>query len=519
MSSNNWAGFSVEELRGCAKRIDREIATLRTESREDADKLAALEAILDQRDELASAIEAALSAGGDPDEAETDTADADTDDDDSEGDDSADDSEDDATTDPEAAVDEAVAAAAIGGGDRPRHVSVKEPSRSRSDMKKFLTRLDGSNRMVEHREQHSWSTMQRETNHVVRAGSDATEAIRHAVRDRAAGSDKTAAGCFCGPDDAINSIKASGETVRPFSDTLPTITASGDVKHVREIDLADALTGVTEWSCADQDGVDPETVSTWKPCFELECATEQTSAMYAVSACASFNTQQLIGNPTLIDNLEHVMQVAFNKTAELSVYNAVRALASQYTFGYALTGYGASAQLLAAVGWATELIAASLREGDPSYTLALPAGLVERVLTDGVIRGTDDYRTRDDLYERLATLGIANVVELVDEGGPTPHDPPVAPGGPAVAAPTHPNDQRILLYRPEDLILGVGPDIDLGITRSPELARQNKLQWFTEGFEFVEKVGTAPIIDLEVPFCASGIRPAFGEGEDCTVAP
>ena len=525
MIPKDLSDFSIEQLRGFAIAVAGSIASLKDEAAGDPDKLAALEGLLDNRDALQVAIQARLDADGAEDAVDAATEAAGDDDGDEDSDDAADedaeseDDKDDADDEgAEGAVDDAVASAQMGGGDAPR-VTRDEGDKMTTDMRKFVRQMVNGN--VRHEERHSFATLRRETDQVVREGQNVNAAIQAAIAGRADGSDRTAAGCFCGPDDAITAIKQCGETNRPLSDTLPTLTASGDVRYVRQIDLNDALTGVTEWTCADQALVDPEVVATWKPCYELECEDEQTSSMYAVTACASFSTQQMIGNPALVDNLQHVMEVAYNKTAELLVYNRLLALSSQYTYGLATTGYGASAQLLSVVGYGLEMIRAALRESDPGYTLVLPAGLIERVVTDGTIRGFGDYRSRDDILDRLDAIGVTSVVELVDEitGVPAPlaHPVPVAPGGPAIAAPAQPLEQQILLYRPEDFVLGVGPDIDLGAQRSPELARQNKLQWFTESFEFVEKVGCAPALSFIAPFCQSGVRPALGEGESCPV--
>lgn len=504
--------FSVEQLNGFKIAVTQEINALRAEANDDADKLARLEKALDKLNVIEAAIttlEANAAAEVEVDEAIVA--------DDSEGTDDVDAP----VADTEAVLEEAVASAAMGGGDRPR-ISVTERDNANGDVQRFMRNMaSGNNGGVRTMERHAFSTMRRETNTVVREGQNATEAIREAIAGRAAGTDKTAAGCFCGPDDAITAIKQCGETVRPFSDTLPTLTASGDVRYIRQIDLADALTGVTQWTCADQDDVDPSDIATWKPCFELACEPEITSAMYAVPACASFSTQQFIGNPDLIANLEHVMQVAYNKTAELLAYNAFKALATPYNPpAYVSAAYGAGAQLVAAVGWYMELVAANLRETNPQYTLTIPAGLKQRILTDGFLLGARSVdETWSVVTSRLAELGVNRVVELVDEitGVPAPlaHATVAAPGGPIAAGAPHPVVQEIALYRPEDFLLGVAPELDLGVTRSPELARQNKLQWFTESFEFVEKPGCAPASILQLPFCANGIRPALGEGLDC----
>src|SRR3990172_4485354 len=525
MVPNDLAGFSVEQLKGFAVANRLEYDSVKTGDLDDAARVASLESLLNDRDRWNAAIEAALAAeeaaAEDTQPEGDEAAEA------AEGDDAAEDSDadgEDAETaevgDADAAVDDAVASAAMGGGRAPSiRVTRDEADKASGSMRKFVRNMITGN--VSREERHSFSTMRRETNHIVREGQNANDAIQAAILSRLDGSDKTAAGCFCGPDDAITAIKECGETIRPLSDTLPTLTASGDVKYVRQIDLADALTGVTEWTCADQDNVDPEVISTWKPCFELECEPEITSALYAVAACASFTTQQLIGNPQLVANLEHVMRVAYSKTAELLVYNRLKALSSQYSFGYALTAYGAGAQLLVVVGWFMEKVRANLREANPQYTLTIPAGLKERIITDGFLTGArSPDETWGRILERLRELGVTRVVELVDEitGVPLPlaHTAFVAPGGPIAVGDPHPVVQEIALYRPEDFLLGVAPEIDLGVTRSPELARQNKLQWSVESFEFVEKPGCAPAATIQAPFCASGVRPALGTGEDCT---
>jgi hypothetical protein len=512
MIPNDLTGFSTEQLRGFATGVDRQIAALRAEARDDAEKLSTLETLLDERDTVQAALAAAEEADA-ADDAVDDAVTADTDGGEGDDEDEPTESDDDAGDgdgDADAAVDEAVASATLGGGTGPR-VTGETRHFDREEVRSFLRnttkgKLTGEGRV-------SFGSVLRETNHVVSRGADATEAIKAAIKDRAAGTDRTAAGCFCGPDDARTAIAQALVDSRPLSDTLPTVTG-GDFRFIRQIDLADALTGVTIWDCADQAAVDPETISTWKPCFELDCETEVTSQMYAVPACASFSVQALIGNPALIDNLEHVMTVAYNQVAELQVYAQLLANASQVVFPALTTGYGASAQLLREVGWAMETIRATHRDR-LDYTLAIPAGLRERILTDGLIRGIDDYRTWSDLTERLAELGVTNIVEMYD---PTtaPSALP-APGGPPVAATVQPLAQQILLYRPDNFVLGVAPELDLGITRSPELARQNKQQWFVESFESVTRVGIQPTVAITSDLCANGIRPALGEGDDCVV--
>ncbi len=427
MIPNDLSGFSVEQLRGflAAVRLQYDAVTGNVELDAES-KTTQREQLLDDRDRLNAAIEVALAAEEAEeavDAAAADAAAAGADDDKpADGDEDEPELDEDGNpiekpaekpADADDVVDEAVASAAMGGGRAPRVTS--ERGRDSDKVKTFLNNMT-KGKPAGGETRHNFTVMHRETNHIVRAGSDATDAFKAAAIDRLAGSDKTAAGCFCGPDDVINGIRECCDSVRPFSDTLPTVTASGDVRFVRGLSVNDVLSGVTQWTCTDQAAVDPTDPSTWKPCFELECPEEETSCLYAVSACATFDTQQFIGNPLLIDNLQSVMECAFSKVAELLAYQQVRNLSSRYSFGYDLTGYGAGAQLLAAVGWAIEAARANTRISDLTYSLAIPAGLKTRILTDGFLTGARaPDETWSTILNRLRELGVNNVVELVDE--------------------------------------------------------------------------------------------------------
>lgn len=513
----NLAGFTVEQLNGFSAAVQLQIDELRPDMAGDAEKLSAVEALLNERERLNVAIAEALAAdgdGGEGDGAEDATADGDA----TEGEDTTDEEDGEDAADgegdgAEAAVDDAVAAATLGGGNLPAgSLQVRERREGRgSEIRKFLQTSSGGREGVV-----QFGVMQRETKHRVNARHTLTKDELDQIRaDRSSGEDKTAAGCFCGPDEARTEIVYSGATDRPLSDTLPTITANGDYRFIRQIDIADALDGVTVngWTCTDQDGVDPSDDSTWKPVFDLDCENEVTSETYGVAAAARFNVQQMIGNPALIDNLEHVMQVAYNQTAELLAYAKLVAASSAYTYALASGAYGASAQLFSAVAWGLELIAQHTRQPIDGYQLVIPAGIHQRILADGQMRGMDDYATWSDIQNRLDALGVSKIVEMLDTTGtPTALNPP---GDPADAAVAHDLSQQILLFKPQDFLLGLNPEVNLGVMRSPELALQNKLQWFTESFESVEKVGVDPSLAITVDLCQSGVRPALAEGETC----
>lgn len=528
MIPKDLSAFTVEQLRGFATAIDEQIAEAKPTAGESAENLSAYETLVNEKHRLATAINAAFDAarseaaacgsctgeGEGEGEGEAATTETETEGEtteeggEAEGGEGEGEGEDDAET----RVDDAVASASVEGAGTVKH----DPDRHVSEFNvqeriSFLRNATQGNVIAEHRQ--NFATMRRETNHVVRHGGDATAAIQLAIKDRMEGNDKTAAGCFCGPDDARNEICTSLSAERPLSDTFPTITG-GDFRFIRQIDIADALTGVAVWTCDDQALVDPEVVATWKPCFELDCELEVTSETYAVSACASFNVQALIGNPALIENLEHVMTVAHNQVAELEVYARLLAQASQIDYDNLApnSGYGASAKVLKAVAYAMELIASNFRE-PVGYNLVLPAGLRYRILVDGQIRGMDDYRTWSDFTDRLRELGVNQVVELLDPtAAPTPLP---ARGGPAAPAVANPLEQTIILYKPESFLLGVAPEVNLGVTRSPELARQNKLQWFVESFESLTRICIDPTVALIGDWCDSGVRPALGEGDIC----
>ena len=514
MIPTDLTGFTVEQLRGFAKANDQRIDALRADARGDAEKLAAIEEALDSGKRLDVAIAEALEAEGAEDAVTEAVADGGEGDAAADGDDAEGEGEGDGeAVDPDAAAGEAVASAKLGAGDKPRearpHIQTFEPN----DVRAFL-RGTQAQRLREG-QRVSFASLRRETNHVATRGADITELLPSIIGDRAKGEDRTAAGCFCGPDDARSEIHRSLVSDRPLSDTLPTVTG-GDFRFIRQIDLDTAAAGTTVWDCDDQAAFDPETIATWKPCFVLDCENEVTSQLYAVPACAKFNTQAMIGNPNLIANLEHVMGVAYNRTAELQVYAQLLGQASQYNYNAfaPLVGYGAAAKLIKAAGWAMEKIRANHRDTQ-GYTLAIPAGLRERVLADEFVRGfPSGIETWGDLLARLGELGVDRVVELLDPtAAVTAFE---APGGPPVAAPANTLAQTLLLYRPDNFLLGLGGEIDMGVVASgPDELRQNTMTWFTESFESVTRIGIQPTVAITGDFCDSGIRPALGEGYIC----
>lgn len=521
MIPKDLTGFSTEQLRGFATATDQRIAELRSEGLDTPEKIADVEAALDTRDRVQTALNAALEAeagdaaaddavaGGDGGEGEGGEGD-----DDAEGEgDGEGDGEGEGDADAEAAANEAVASAQMGGGDGPLrspHIRTMEPA----DVRSFLNGMQNGG--IRPGTRVNFATMNRKTNFEVRHNGDITSQIEEIVKARQDGTDRTAAGCYCGPDEARTQIAQSLIATRPLSDTLPTVTG-GDFRFIRQIDLADALTGTRVWECDDQADVDPSSIGTWKPCFSLDCQTEVVSETYAVPACASFDTQAMIGNPNLIANLEHVMGVAYNLTAELEVYARLIAQASQYDIDnlFLNTGYGAAAKLLGSVGWAMEKIRANHRDVLP-YDLVLPAGFRERLITDSIIRGMDDDKLWEDILVRLRQLGVDNVIELVDPTAAVTEF--VTPGGPAVPAPPNTLEQTVLLYRRDNFLLGVGPTIDMGVVAaSIDELRQNRMNWFVETHESVTRIGVQPTVALTGEFCASGIRPALGEGTVCEV--
>lgn len=153
------------------------------------------------------------------------------------------------------------------------------------------------------------------------------------------------------------------------------------------------------------------------------------------------------------------------------------------------------------------------------YSVILEQGMLKFLFVDEVKRGHFDSCCEEVVNKVLAALGVKDVVITPDAatGSTRPFQPIVLnpPGAPAAPMFDMPTAWRVRL-----LDTSAGFFFDTGEKafsqmRSPELARQNKVQWFGELFEGAGKQGCQPWFSTRVALCDNGSRTGFIEPPVC----
>lgn len=328
------------------------------------------------------------------------------------------------------------------------------------------------------------------------------------------------AACFCGPDEAVKEIAACGTDGRPVADLFRSVPVSGRFNYVKPLPLGDVTAGVAIWDCADQDAVDPDDNSTWKPCIDLDCQPEVNVEPYLVPVCGTFTTLQQLSHPELIDEFVRKLAIAHDRIAEQKLLDEIRASSHVFTLN---TGQGILSQLVHIIGQLADVTPYGNRLDVSAYTLVVPNGTIEKLVADQHLRGAQDGLRRDTIIAMLSDIGIGSIVEAYEPdtaaaaaysaataalpalGVSTAWDPAVNSVG------TSP----FYLLDPDAYRHGSSELVEAGFIRDAELTRQNRTQYFLEGAEFLEKVNCQPSYVIEITGCPTGTATELGTAPDC----
>jgi hypothetical protein len=315
---------------------------------------------------------------------------------------------------------------------------------------------------------------------------------------------------ICGPLDIVRPIPDCVNRSRIIRGLFRQVPAPrGAFQFMRSIGLADVDGGVTIWTDADQATVDEGDPATWKPCVDLVCSPTVETEVEAISTCMRADVKQEFSAPEQVQNWLNTLQALTDRVAEGELLSRIDANSSAYTFA---GNYGALPELLqmvaAQLGKSMEVMRATTPE---DYVLIIPVGLSSQLVMDTVNRGFHDPCCTDQVMKAFAEIGI-RVVETPDAatGELTPYNdvawPLNPPGAAPVAQPTTPTSWKVRLVAPSAGFYFDTGEVAFGIQRSPELARQNKVQWFGEIFEGLDKQGCAPWFSTTVTLCPNGDR-------------
>jgi len=317
---------------------------------------------------------------------------------------------------------------------------------------------------------------------------------------------------ICGPLDVVRTIPDCIANGRPVRDIFRQVPADrGAFLFQRSVGLADVADGVGEWTDAQQVAVDPGNPATWKACHALVCSPPVTAQVDSIFRCLTTDVKQEFSNPEQVQNNINTLSAATDRLAEGLLLRQIDVLSSAYTFNGA---YGALAQMAAMIARVVAKGADVTRETDPNpgYMAIIPLGLINQLVVDDISRAfeDDEANARAAIDEVFKAAGLDSYVITPDPafGAVSPWAPFVLnpPGAAAVVLPPAPSTWRIRILDPDDWFYFSTGEIAFGMQRSPELYRQNKIQWFGEQFEGLNKQGCSPSFTIDATLCPNGSR-------------
>jgi hypothetical protein len=321
----------------------------------------------------------------------------------------------------------------------------------------------------------------------------------------------TAAGGICPPLPVDFSIPIFGSAVRPVRDALPAFGADrGGIRFVdpTAFTISAVSSGVAIWTAANDanpggantgpggSGTGPTT----KPSVEINCASEISVTVEAITQQATLGNMRARFNPEQAFAVLQYLAMAHSSTAESEL---LRQMVAGSTAVTTAKKYGASRDLLSVIDlavagyrdrrrippgvrlravlphWSRELIRIDLAraafpyEGDAGSSLAV---------TDAQI---DAYFAARGVTVTFAMEPIGNTDQAFAAQSSGALNPfPLASGGTAGDVTV-----RWLLFAEGTFQFLDGGVLDLGVVRDSSLNAVNKLQVFSETFEAVAKRG------------------------------
>lgn len=327
----------------------------------------------------------------------------------------------------------------------------------------------------------------------------------------------TAAGCFCGPDELIRETGVVGRRGRPFAALFPSIPINGGFRAMPDLAFnvdTGLRSGVSQWTCADQDAVDADDPTTWKPCAEIECFTEETYVPYAVEACVTVERFHRWAHPEQVDAWINLLGIEYDSLAETLLIDKVETDAgTPLTIGAAgglMEEHGLLAKLIYALGSLSFSLGYQFREGEgvlEGYTLSVPVGMAEAVLADEQIRGfPSNIRTKQELLSRLEQSYGVRMVERLDEStsrkAAAIATVTALNAGGAIddnATPLLPPTFRMYLIPTGGYVHAEGTLVGADWHVDDALLRQNRMRYFLENLELLENLSVRKPHIIDVP--------------------
>lgn len=296
---------------------------------------------------------------------------------------------------------------------------------------------------------------------------------------------------WCAPKAPVYDVPTIGTTGRPIRDALPSFNADRG-----------GITWMTPPTLAGVEVNNDDTFAVWdgvtnKPCYTIECGTEQDAVLEALTMCLCFDNLMTRAFPEWVRANTELTMVAQARWAEqylmAKMWGDLSAASGTGTIGTTDVSLGAARDFLSAI----RVVASQFRwvnRISPTQPLQLlvPSWLNDAIATDLSIQAPGDNTMSTSYAEIAGYLSDLNIQPIwyID-------DVPTGIGGDdATSAASHfdspvgyPAVAEWLLFPTGTFVRLDGGALDLGVVRSKEDIQQNKYCEFSETFETVAYMG------------------------------
>lgn len=371
---------------------------------------------------------------------------------------------------------------------------------------------------------------------LIREAVEASE-IRRGVRQ----ADGVKRATICEPFDILREIVNPGRSqATPFSDDLP-FRGAGRLawSYMRGVSISSVTAGLaTPWSDGDQEDIDFDDESTWKPVYDVVCGTPVTTKAEELTWGLRFDESTDLSSPEMVADVLNALMTAEARRREAYLLRRYDQISSGYTWG--TPDLGGLPDIAEILGSLFEKAKYTERLDTGGWKVWLPPGFLTKLALDKVRRGFDTRPESDVLAELTAALpdgitttelrdisdnrdvdpdtGLATNVpnEAVQGGG----ELSLTAAGAAPTALTHDQCQtfRLRIANPSTMLAYSTGRTDTGVMRGPDLIRQNKSIMFGREWLGLTKHTTIPQFYVDVTFMPLGQRAGMKDLSDETCA-
>lgn len=326
---------------------------------------------------------------------------------------------------------------------------------------------------------------------------------------------------ICEPLDIIREIPDAFSTAQRVAPAFPArpIGRLG-FQFTPSMHLSDMASGVATWTETNQAAVDVTNTATWKPIVDVSCPTALKVKAQASVAAFRFDITTEMSLPERIGNATNAIMAQKTRNKEAGLL----ALIDAYCGAYSYTGvYGALPTFARALNQLITQMAYVDRLDEPNYTVFIPRAVSTLLGVDRVARAFGQDMLPVDVLTELRQMldGVGEVIETLDAASGEPGYPLFKiqePGDAKINIPDLAGDYRVRVVDPTGAIYGETGELNMGVTRSPDLLRQNKALYFVEDFYLLAKHGPQHWSYIDMHLCDNGARAGFLTPANCSTA-